>query len=91
MPRERLFVYGIMISYVLIPCKRELEKLERDSDNHSLSFGHCSCNNLATLTFLEKNVAKSYAQKVPKTPSFWNFLIQFERRNNIMYNHSRGP
>lgn len=91
MPRERRFVYRIMISYVLTPCKRELEKLERDSDNHSLRLGHCSCNNLSALTFIEKNDAKSNMQKVTKTKSFRNFLIQIERKINIMYNHSRGP
>ena len=70
MPRERLFVYGIMISYVLIPCKRELEKLERDSDNHSLRLGHCSCNNLSALTFIEKNDAKYNMQKSSENVEF---------------------
>lgn len=70
MPRERRFGYRIMISYVLIPCKRELEKLKRDSDNHSLRLGHGFCNNLGALTFIEKNDAKSYAQKSSENTEF---------------------
>ena len=63
-------MYGIMISYVLIPCKRELEKLEQDSDNHSLSLGHCSYNNRGVLHHIEKNDTKSNMRKSSENAEF---------------------
>ena len=70
-------MYRIMISYVLIPCKRELEKLERDIDNHSISLGHCSCNNLGALTFIEKNDAKTNIQKSSENTKFSELFDTF--------------